>query len=99
MKMIPSRQLATNPGKIWNTLEKEGLFVITKDGNPRAILLPTSDQTLLEDIREETRGRARRAVTTIRRTAARKGVNQLSMEEIEDEISKTRQQQSNKTDS
>lgn len=90
MKMIASRQLVANPGKIWNNLEKEGAFIITKDGMPRAILLPTSEGTLLEDLREEIRGRSRRAVTALRRKSGLQGTDRLSQTEIEKEISEVR---------
>lgn len=86
MKMIASRQLTANPGKIWRSLEKEGPFVITKDGVPKAILLPTSTETLLEDWREEIRNRAHRAITSLRRNASLTKTSQLTEKEIEAEI-------------
>ena len=94
MKMIPSRQLAASPGKVWSLLKKEGSIVITKDGKPRGILLPTTDETLLEDVRSQIRARAQRAVSEIRREAARKGLNQITMEEIDAEIADTRRKRS-----
>lgn len=52
MKMMASRQLAAAPGKVWKSLAQEGVLVVTKDGRPRGIITPTSDQTLLEDIQD-----------------------------------------------
>ena len=45
MRIIPSRDLVASPAKVWKLLEDEGSVVITKDGKPRGILLPTSDVT------------------------------------------------------
>ena len=44
MKTIASRTLAGSPGKVWEHLDKEGAVVITKDGVPRSIMVPTSDR-------------------------------------------------------
>ena len=99
MKMIASRQLTANPGKIWDSLEKEGLFVITKDGMPRAILLPTSDQTVSEDIKEETFRRARQAVGEMRHAAALQGFDNMTLDEINTEIAAARRERKSKSGS
>jgi hypothetical protein len=86
MKIVASRVLAAAPGKVWQDLEKEGAIVITKDGAPRSIMVPTSDATLLEDIRELVFARARRAVRAIRAQAAASGAARLTSTDIEKEI-------------
>jgi len=86
MKTIPSRALAASPGKVWDDLEREGAVVITKDGMPRSILVPTSDATLLEDVQELVFARARRAVRAIRLQAAQAGRDALGPSQIEREI-------------
>ncbi len=90
MKIIPSRDLVASPAKVWKLLKTEGSVVITKDGKPRGILLPTSDVTLVEDLQDQIRARARRAVSEIRRQAARRGTDKLSDREINAEIEATR---------
>ena len=70
MKTIASRALAASPGKVWADLDREGALVITKDGVPRSIMVPTSDATLLEDVQELVFARARKAVRAIRARAA-----------------------------
>ncbi len=86
MKMIPSRDLVASPAKVWKLLQSEGSVVITKDGKPRGILLPTSEVTLIDDLQDQIRARARRAVSEVRRQAARRGIDKLSEEELETEI-------------
>jgi hypothetical protein len=86
MKTIASRALAASPGKVWEDLEREGAVVITKDGVPRSIMVPTSDATLLEDVQELVFARARKAVRAIRTQASADGSDTLTPSEIEREI-------------
>lgn len=90
MRMIASRALAAKPGKVWEDLDREGAVVITKDGLPRSIMIPTSDATLLEDIQELVFARARRAVREIRSRAAEAGIEGLTGAGIELEIKEAR---------
>ena len=91
MKMIPSRQLAANPGKVWKALDAEGALIISRDGMPRGLLIATSDATLLEDLQEQVRARARRAVSSVRRRALAAGLAGLAPQEIDREIGAVRQ--------
>lgn len=94
MKIIPSRDLVASPAKVWKLLAAEGSVVITKDGKPRGILLPTSDLTLGEDLQDQIRARARRAVSELRRQAAKGGTDKLSAREIDAEIGMVRRNRS-----
>lgn len=87
--MISSRTLAARPGRVWEDLEREGAVVITKDGLPRSIMVPTSDATLVEDIQELVFARARRAVREIR-SHARLRTERLTSANIEREIKEAR---------
>jgi hypothetical protein len=90
VKIIPSRDLVASPAKVWKLLQSEGSVVITKDGKPRGILLPTSEVTLVDDLQDQIRARARRAVSEVRRRAFQRGTDQLSGEEIDAEIKTAR---------
>ena len=87
--MIPSRTLAARPGRVWEDLDREGVVVITKDGLPRSIMVPTSDATLLEDIQELVFARARRAVREIRSQARATG-SEVTPADVEQEIKEVR---------
>ena len=89
--MIPSRELVASPAKVWRLLEAEGSVVITKDGKPRGILLPTSEETLLDDLESQITERARRAASRVRQQIAQFGVP--SDKEIDEEIKQTRKSQ------
>lgn len=91
MKTIASRTLAASPGQVWAALEREGALVVTKDGVPRSIMVPTSDATLVEDIQEIVFARARKAVREIRTRAAETGAADLTQADIEREIKAARQ--------
>lgn len=88
MRMLASRELAARPGKVWKDLAQEGALVITKDGKPRGIITPTSDQTLLEDMQDLIFARSRRSVSALRRDAALRP--SISQTEVEREIKATR---------
>lgn len=91
MKTIASRTLAASPGQVWAALEREGALVVTKDGVPRSIMVPTSDATLVEDIQEIVFARARKAVREIRTRAAETGAADLTPADIQREIEAARQ--------
>jgi len=97
VKTIASRVLAASPGKVWEDLEREGAVVITKDGIPRSIMVPTSDATLLEDVQELVFARARKAVRAIRARAAATGSDRLSLATIDREIAAARRARRQKT--
>jgi hypothetical protein len=99
MKLMSSKQLAAEPDRILRDLSRSGTLVITANGVPKGILLPTSEETVLEDVLEQTRARARRAVSEIRRQAAQRGLDRLGADEIQREIAnarKTRRQRPSK---
>lgn len=89
--MIPTRELAANSGRVMEEVETEGLLVVTKDGRPRCILLPTSDVTLMEDLRDCPYARARRALLKGQQIAETDGSAELSIDEIDAEIRASRQ--------
>ena len=90
MKLIATKELAANPHKVLRQLSRAGSVVITENGHPKGLLLPTSENTLLEDVQDQVRSRARRAVSEIRREAAKRGLDRLSMADIDREIAAAR---------
>jgi len=90
MKMIATRELAANSGRVMKELDREGVLVITKDGKPRSILLTTSDETLMDDLRDCLYARARRDLLKAQMAAAESGSTGLSMDEIDEEIRSAR---------
>ena len=89
--------LAARPGRVFQHLERDGAVVITKDGVPHSIMVPTSDATLLEDVQELVFARARKAVRAIRVRATETGADALTPSEIEREIAAARRTLKRKT--
>lgn len=90
MKMIATRDLAAKSGFVMKELEAEGILVVTKDGKPRSILIPTSDETLVEDLRDCMYARASRLLGKAQIESLAKGLDSLSPDDIDQEIKATR---------
>jgi hypothetical protein len=90
MKMVATRDLAAKSGLVMKELEAEGILVVTKDGKPRSILLPTSDETLIEDLRDCLYARASRLLGKAQLESLAKGLDALSTDDIDKEIRATR---------
>jgi protein-L-isoaspartate O-methyltransferase len=90
MKLLASEELAANPRKLLDQLAREGSLVLTENGHPKGILVATTDETFAEDIQAQVRARAGRALSEIRREAARRGVDRLTFTEIDREIAAVR---------
>jgi len=86
MKLIATEELAADPHKVLSQLSREGSLVIMEKGQPKGILTPTSEETLVEDVQAQVRSRARRAVSEIRRESARRGLDRLTPADIDREI-------------
>lgn len=86
MKTIALHMLTAAPGKVWAELEKEGALIVTKDGVPHSIMIPTSDATLFEDIGEIVFARARRAVRAMRTQSIHSDAEVAPQADIEREI-------------
>lgn len=90
MRLITSKELAQRPDQILRNLGRSGGLVITQSGRPKGILLPTSEDTVLEDVQEQVRARARRAVSAIRRESAQRSLDRLTIDDIDQEIAASR---------
>jgi hypothetical protein len=90
MKVIASEELGADSHRLLDKLAREGSLVITENGHPRGILTPTTDETFVEDVQVQVRARARRAVSEIRREAAKRGLDRLRLSDIDREIAVVR---------
>jgi hypothetical protein len=88
MKFISSREIRSNPARLWE-LPINDEAVITVNGKPRAIVLAVGDD-LVETLFTMRRARISAAVEKIRITSWEKGLENLSEQEIEAEISHSR---------
>ena len=94
MKFITVRDLRTSPAKVWKTLPEEKEMVITNNGRPIALLTPITDANLEETIRTMRRSRAASAIKSMQLHSVKTGKSRITKEEIDDEISQSRQDRS-----
>ena len=86
MKFITVRDLRTTPAQIWKELPGEQEIVITNNGKPIALLTPISDTDIEDTVRAVRRARAATALKRIRSVAAKNGLSEMTMEDIDLEI-------------
>jgi hypothetical protein len=90
MKFVPSRELRSNPSKLWKML-KDDEIVITSRGKPKAIMIEAVEdiETLLRLIDQSL---AQYAVEKMRLDSLKSGKSRLSDKEIEEEIRRARKE-------
>lgn len=86
MKFISIRDLQTNSFQIWEELPDQQDMVITSNGRPIAILSSVTEDNLEQILSSFRQARAMQAVNAIQYESARKGTDNISMDEIDDEI-------------
>ena len=92
MDFISIREFRTQPGKIWKKLVKAHQLVVTRNGKPFAILTETSPADLEADLQRLRRSRFGRALADIRAEARMKGLDKLSLDQINDIIRDAREE-------
>ena len=90
MKFVTVRDLRTTPAQIWKDLPEEQEIVITNNGKPIALLTPISDTDMEDTVGAIRRARAVTALKRVRNLAAKRGLSEISMEEINKEIQEYR---------
>ena len=85
MKFLSTRDLRNRPGFVRDLARKEDL-VLTSNGKPIALLLGVEEDELEETARAIRQARAQRALSRMRREAARRGVDKSSAAAIEAQI-------------
>jgi prevent-host-death family protein len=92
MKSVSISKVRANPAKLWNSPDGSET-VITVRGKPKAVVIPAGDdvELVLKSIR---RAKAQMAVKRLQAYAVESGLNTLTDEEIEREISEARKSRS-----
>jgi len=94
MRFVSVRELRSHTSQLWRDLAEERDLVVTNHGKPVAILSATTEESLERSLAEIRRQRARDALRGIRREAARRGLDRMSMEQIDAEIHTARARRS-----
>ncbi len=86
MKFVTVRDFRTTPAQIWKELPGEQEIVITNNGKPIALLTPISDTDMEDTVTAVRRARAATALKKIRSVAAKNGLSEMTMDDINEEI-------------
>jgi antitoxin (DNA-binding transcriptional repressor) of toxin-antitoxin stability system len=90
MEFIGVRELRSKSAQVWGTLARTRELVVTSNGKPIAIITPTSAATLERSLRDLRQARAISAVAEMHKSARKRGLHALSMDEIGAEIRASR---------
>jgi prevent-host-death family protein len=90
MKFIPSRDLRVRPGEVWKDLAKEKELVVTIHGQPVAVIVPVTGESLEEKLRTLRQAEFQQTLSRIQRESVRKGTDKITMAEIDAEIALAR---------
>lgn len=96
MKLIPVRELRSKGAKVWEALREEHELVLTSNGQPIAILTSVNAENLDSQLKAARRTRAMLALERLWQEAKEKGVSDMSMEEIDEEIRAAREESAKK---
>jgi prevent-host-death family protein len=90
MKFVSVRDLRGKSADIWRELPDEREMVITSNGRPVAILASVNESNLEESLAAFRQARAVDAVAALQRRSVASGVDTLSADQIETEITAVR---------
>ena len=90
MKTVTIRDFRTRPRQVREALRHEREAVLTVNGRPVAVLLPTDASTIDETLETVRRARGLEALRAIRRESQASGLGRLSVRDSDDIIAKTR---------
>ncbi len=89
-KWLASRELSAHPGRALAAVSRVGRVLVTANGKPKAIMIPTSEETFARDLEMLDRVALVRAIEGIRTDSVKAGTDMISADEIEAEIAGTR---------
>ena len=90
MKLLSVRDLKTKSSQVWKDLPEQKEVVITSNGRPIAILSSVNENNLEQFLSAFRQARAIEAVTSIQYESVRKGTDNITLEEINNEIKAVR---------
>jgi antitoxin (DNA-binding transcriptional repressor) of toxin-antitoxin stability system len=90
MRFFGVRVLRNTPGELWSALDEGETVVLTTDGKPRGIILPTSEADFEQTIEVLRRLRFQLALERGWAAARASGSEQITDAEIEKEIAAAR---------
>jgi len=96
MKFVGVRDFRTKSALIWKKLKNDRNVIVTSNGKPIAILTATSEDELEESLNAINQAQAREALNNIRFKIYEKQIPEITIDEIDDEISNYRRERKSK---
>lgn len=90
MKFVTVRELRGRTSELWDQLAQQRELVVTNNGRPIAILSATDAESFEASLRNLRRCRAADALSGLQREAERRGLDRLTLDEVNDEIQAAR---------
>ena len=90
LTFLSSRELSKRPGRVLRNLKREGLQVVTQNGQPKALIFSISAKNLDIEVAAFRRFQLGQAVERLRTEAATRNLGKLPKKEIEAEIAAAR---------
>jgi hypothetical protein len=91
MEFVPYRMLRNQPSELRKKLDEKGELIVTVDGEPLAVMLQIPKGSLEDLVLLVSQVRAQLAVTAIRDQARKRGLNNVTVEQADALVGKTRQ--------
>lgn len=92
MKFVTVRELRGRTSELWDQLAQQRELVVTNNGRPIAILSATDAESFEASLRNLRRCRAADALSGLQREAERRGLDRLTLDEVNEEIQAARRE-------
>ncbi len=89
-KWLASREFSAHPGRALASVSRAGRVLVTANGKPKAIMIPTSEATFAQDLEMLDRVALAKVVEEIRADSVRHGTDTLTLEDINSEVAAVR---------
>jgi hypothetical protein len=91
MEFVPYRMLRNQPSELRKKLDENGELIVTVDGEPLAVMLQIPKGSLEDLVLLVSQVRAQLAVAAIRDGARKRGQNNMTVDQADALVGKTRQ--------
>lgn len=97
MEFVSVRDMRLRPGQVWRRLGKGGEIVVTSNGRPVAVMTGVTAAGVEDTLRALRLARFGQAIDKLREEARARGLNKMTMAEINREIQAVRRERRSRT--
>jgi len=92
IKFLSLRELRTETGRVKDLLTNNGKIVVTNNGKPTAFMIAVDEDSFEETLDDLRQIRGIRAMRKLQRQAAENNLSDMTMDDIDLEITKSRRE-------